>query len=91
MSFSPGEVMGFAGGALCTLGFLPQVVRVFKLRSAREISLPFTWLFLAGVACWLAYGIYFGLPPVIIWNSITLVLAAALLYAKLRYGRSERT
>ncbi len=87
MSLNPGEVLGFVGGALTTFGFVPQVLRVLKLKSAREISLPFTWSFVFGISCWLAYGIYFGLPPVIIWNSITLVLAAVLLYAKLRYGK----
>ena len=81
------EWFGFAAGALMTVGFLPQVIRVYKLRSAYEISLLFTILLLAGLICWITYGIYFGLPPVILWNSIAAGLAVALLYAKLKYGR----
>ncbi len=69
-----------------TLGFIPQVWRLFKLKSAREISLPFTILFLLGTACWLIYGILFGLAPVILWNAISLALGLAMLYAKLKYG-----
>lgn len=88
MTFNMGDVLGFFGGALCTFGFIPQVVRVLRLKSAREISLPFSMLFLVGVVCWLSYGIYFRLVPVVIWNLITSLLASVMLYAKLRYGRS---
>jgi MtN3 and saliva related transmembrane protein len=81
------ELLGFVGGALTTLGFVPQVWRLFRLRSAHEISLPFTILFVLGIAFWLSYGISLGLLSVIIWNATTLALACAMLYAKLKYGK----
>ena len=84
------ELLGFIGGALTTVGFVPQIWRLFRLRSAHEISLPFTVFFLLGIAFWLSYGMFLGLPsglPLIIWNAITFGLGCAMLYAKLRYGR----
>jgi len=81
------ESLGFVAGALVTCSIIPQLVRVFKLRSAHEISLLFTALLLLGIITWLAYGISFGLIPVILWNATGAVLVAMLLYAKLRYGR----
>ncbi len=81
------EILGFMGGLLTTVGFLPQVLRLFKLKSAHEISLIFTILFIIGIAFWLSYGISLGLTSVIIWNSITMVLGCSMLYAKLKYGR----
>jgi MtN3 and saliva related transmembrane protein len=81
------ELLGFVRGALTTVGFVPQVWRLFRLRSAHEISLPFTVFFLLGIAFWLSYGISLGLPSVIIWNAITLVLGCGMLYAKLMYGK----
>lgn len=81
------ELLGFIGGALTTMGFIPQVWRLFRLRSAHEISLPFTIFFIAGIAFWLSYGISLGLPAVIWWNALTLGLGSAMLYAKLKYGR----
>ena len=77
------------GGALVTIGFIPQVARVLKLRSAYEISLPFTLLFLLGGTCWLIYGLLLKLPPVILWNSITIVLLTVLLCVKLKYGMKK--
>jgi len=81
------ELLGFMGGLITTGGFVPQVWRLFKLKSAREISLTFTLLFIVGITFWLLYGISLGLFSVIIWNSITLVLGCAMLFAKLKYGR----
>jgi len=82
-----GELLGFVAGALVTCSLIPQLIRVFKLKSAREISTLFTSLLLLGIIFWTAYGIYLGLPMVIIWNAIAAVLVATLLGAKLKYGR----
>ncbi len=84
---SIGEILGLVAGALTTGGFIPQVVRVYKLKSAREISLPFALWFNVGIVLWIVYGVYLALPAVILWNAITLVLGSLLLYAKLKYGR----
>ena len=81
------ELFGFIGGALITVGFIPQVWRLFKLKSAHEISLTFSLFFILGVTLWLSYGISLRLASVILWNAITLALGCAMLYAKLKYGR----
>ena len=82
------ESLGFVGGALVTCSLVPQLIRIFRLKSAHEISILFTTLLLLGIILWLVYGISFGLIPVILWNAISLVLIAVLLYAKLKYGMS---
>lgn len=87
---SAGDYVGFVAGAFVTFSLVPQTVRVFKLKSAREISLVFTTMLLAGILMWLAYGIYFRLVPVILWNAIGAILVATLMYAKLKYGRQDQ-
>ena len=81
------ESLGFIAGALVTCSLIPQLIRVFRLKSAREISMLFTSLLLLGISLWLAYGIYLNLAPVIIWNAVGALLVALLLAAKLKYGR----
>ena len=81
------ESLGLIAGALVTCSMIPQLIRILKLKSAREISLLFTMLLLLGMVLWLAYGIYLSLNPVIIWNTISIALVSLLLYAKLRYGK----
>ena len=81
------EVWGWIAGAFVTCSLIPQLIRVFKLKSAKEISILFNTLLLIGVLMWLGYGIALELFPVILWNAIGAVLVATLLYAKLKYGR----
>jgi MtN3 and saliva related transmembrane protein len=82
-----GEILGLLGGALTTFGYVPQFIRILKLKSAREISLPFTLSFLAGATCWLAYGVLSSLMPVTLWNSAGIIFLCMLLYGKLKYGK----
>ncbi len=84
------EIVGLLGGALTTFGMVPQAVRIFKLKSAKEISLYFLLSFIIGVGLWITYGILLRLPPVIFWNAVSLVLLLSLLYAKLKYGRDKK-
>jgi MtN3 and saliva related transmembrane protein len=81
------EILGFVGGSLITVAFIPQVWRLYRLKSAREISLLFNILFLMGGMCWLAYGISKELLSVIVSNAVNLALVLAMLYAKVKYGR----
>jgi MtN3 and saliva related transmembrane protein len=82
------EIIGIMAGALTTFGLVPQVLHVFKLKEAHEISLPFAVMYTVGVGLWLLYGIQLGLVPLIAWNSISFIFAALLLFAKLKYGKN---
>ena len=81
------EILGYIGGALISAALVPQVWRLYRLKSAREISLPFNLLFLLGGICWLLYGISKESPSIIVSNAVNLALVLAMLYAKVKYGR----
>ena len=83
---SSADYLGLIAGAVITSSLIPQIVRVFRLKSAREISRLFTILLLVGAGIWLAYGLLLHLTPVIFWNAVTVVLVAILLYFKLKFG-----
>jgi MtN3 and saliva related transmembrane protein len=80
------NVIGLAAGGLTTLAFVPQAVKIWKSRSAKDVSLPTFLGFTIGVVLWLAYGILKQEPPIILWNGATLVLAGAILTMKLKFG-----
>jgi MtN3 and saliva related transmembrane protein len=82
------EDLGFAAAFLTTAAFVPQLIRVLRLRSAREISLPTFIMFSLGVFLWLLYGVYTGSKPVIASNIVTLALSLSILVLKLRYDRN---
>lgn len=77
--------IGFMAATLTTIAFIPQVIKVLHTRSARDVSVGMYALFTTGVALWLGYGILIVSWPVIAANSITLVLAGAVLVMKIRF------
>jgi len=86
------ELATLVGGAaaVCTTGaFLPQVARVWRLRSASEISLATFSLFALGTFVWLLYGWLIDSWPVIVANAVTFVLAVSIVVLKLRYDRTS--
>jgi MtN3 and saliva related transmembrane protein len=92
MALSPQitENIGFAAALCTTVAFVPQLLRVLKLRSARDISLGTFLLFSVGVFLWLLYGIYTGSRPVIASNVATLGLSLSILFLKIRYERASQ-
>ena len=60
------ELVGGIAAVLTTLSFLPQVLKAWRSRSARDVSLLMLLLFLAGVLLWLCYGLALGSLPLIL-------------------------
>jgi MtN3 and saliva related transmembrane protein len=73
--------------ALCTTGaYVPQVLRVWRTRSTDDISLKMFIVLVAGLGLWLVYGFASSDVPLMLSNSVTLILASVILYFKLRNG-----
>ncbi|WP_119462150.1 SemiSWEET transporter [Rhodospirillaceae bacterium SYSU D60014] len=81
-----GEFIGLFAGALTTLSFLPQALKVYRTRSARDLSLAMFLLFWLGIVLWIVYGVLLGSLAIILANIATLLLASAILWFKLRFG-----
>ncbi len=80
------DLIGSVAAVLTTASFIPQAWHSFKTRDVSGISLGMYSVFTLGVALWLLYGVLLQSWPLMIANSITLVLAAAILGMKLRFG-----
>jgi MtN3 and saliva related transmembrane protein len=73
--------------ALCTTGaYVPQVLRVWRTRSTKDISLRTFALLVTGLVLWLVYGVWRGEVPLVLANGVTLALAGTILYFKVRHG-----
>ncbi|AGB01436.1 SemiSWEET family sugar transporter [Methanoregula formicica] len=78
-------IVGYVAGALTTISFVPQVVKAWKMRETRDLSLAMLVLFAIGVILWTLYGIWVGSLPIIAANVITFALILVLLGLKLWY------
>ena len=79
-------VIGLIAATCTTAAFLPQVLKTIKLKETKDISLLMYALFTFGVIMWLIYGLLTDDLPVIIANIVTVILAAAVLSLKVKYG-----
>ena len=79
------KIIGLVAGALTTFSFLPQVIKTWKSKSAKDLSLGMFSIFCTGVALWLVYGILLGELPIILANVVTLVFCSILLVFKLTF------
>ncbi len=78
-------LLGLVAGFLTTLAFIPQVAKIWKTRSARDVSLRTYVAFSLGVALWMVYGILKQEIPIILWNAVTLVLTGSIVAMKLKF------
>lgn len=81
------DVIGSVAAVLTTASFIPQAWHSFKTRDVSGISLGMYSVFTAGVGLWLLYGVLLQAWPLMIANSITLLLAVAILAMKLRFRK----
>jgi MtN3 and saliva related transmembrane protein len=79
------KIIGLAAGTLTTISFLPQVIRTWKTRSAKDLSWMMFSVFFLGTLLWLSYGILMKDLAITVANSITAVLSAVLIYFKVKF------
>ncbi len=79
------EIFGHIGGAIIAFALLPQVIKSWKTKSVKDISLIWNSLMLIGLITFLIYGIGINSLPIIIFGSIEICLTASLLILKLLY------
>ena len=78
-------LIGYFAGFLTTVAFVPQVLKTWKSKSASDLSLGMFLVFSLGVLLWLIYGMLLAEAPIVFWNTVTLILALALLIMKLKF------
>ena len=76
------EYLGYTAALLGALSFLPQLVKVWRFRSVKDISLAMYIIYTTSVILWLAYGIIIKSTPLITAEILTLVLVSAILIMK---------
>jgi MtN3 and saliva related transmembrane protein len=77
------DLIGYLAGVAMAISLSPQVIKVWKTRSARDISLAWVIIYVIGLSLWVLYGILIQALPMMIFSSVELAFALALLALKL--------
>lgn len=82
------NLLGTVAGVVTALTFLPQVVKTWKEKTAKDVSLLMFLIAAVNEVMWISYGAL--LQPVnwvIIWtNSVLLIMSTTMIILKYRYN-----
>ncbi|AOW17401.1 hypothetical protein LPB03_07965 [Polaribacter vadi] len=79
------EIIGFFAAILTTVAFFPQVIKVYKTKETKSISLSMYIVFSIGVLFWLIYGLHLKSLPIVLANAITLISSIYILHMKIKH------
>ena len=79
------QILGLVAGTITSITFLPQVIKIWKTKSAKDLSLMMMLLLMLGVILWLSYGLLVKDAAIIYTNSMVLGMSLVMLFFKLKY------
>jgi len=79
------EIIGFLGGFLVTISLLPQVIKSYKTKATKDISIAYTLILITGLGLWVLYAMLNSIIPLAIFAGVELLITASLLILKLKY------
>ncbi|GAA6769041.1 SemiSWEET family sugar transporter [Flavobacterium johnsoniae] len=81
------DIIGLFAGACITLSTVPQIVKVWKTKKVKDISLKTFSILTFGIIVWIIYGILKEDLPIIITNSVSLCLNLIMIYFIITYEK----
>ena len=82
---NPITIVGLIAAASTAIALLPQLMKVWKTKSTRDISTGMFTLYSSGLFLWFVYGVYINDLPIILANSLAFIQALVILVFKAKY------
>ena len=78
--------LGYFAGLFTTIAFLPQVLKVYKTKDTKSLSIETMILFLIGQFLWVSHGVIHKDMSISFFAGFSVLLYIYLIYAKLNYN-----
>ena len=69
------EIIGLIAAVCTTFAFIPQVIKVWKTKQTKDLSLRMYSIMFIGILLWLVYGIRIDSLSIMLANVVTSCLA----------------
>lgn len=79
------DILGYSAGAITSLTFLPQVIKTWREKSAKDISLMMFIIAAVNEIMWIVYGALLDNWVIILTNAVVLTMSSIMIFFKLRY------
>ena len=78
------EIIGLIAAAMGGISLFPQVLKIIKTKSTKDISREMILLLAGSIFLWLIYGILLNNLPIIIANFFGIIQALIILFFKIK-------
>lgn len=89
MSETTYDLLGMMGSLVISASLVPQIAKIYRTKSAADLSLSFQSLYLLGIVMILVYGFGEMLYPIYVPVSIEFIDALVVLIMKLYFDHQE--
>ena len=79
------DYLGYLGSFLTSITFIPQVYKAWQTKSVGDLSRWMMVIVITSASVWLIYGISIKSGPVIVANSVVLLMSLVLVYFTFRF------
>ena len=79
------QIIGLVAGTITSITFLPQVIRIWKTKSAKDLSMLMMIMLIGGTTLWFSYGLMIKDAEIIYTNSMVLAMSLIMMFFKLKY------
>ncbi len=79
------EIVGYAAGFLVALALAPQVIKIWRTKSAKDLSYVWTTMFLVGLILYIVYAGLNRVWPLFIFTIIEAMMVITLVILKMIY------
>nr|WP_321443081.1 SemiSWEET family transporter [uncultured Cohaesibacter sp.] len=77
------DLLGYFAALLGTVCWIPQLIKVWKTRQTKDLSLSTNLMLFTTMSLWLIYGIAISSPPLIAANVLSALFVGSIISAKL--------
>lgn len=86
MTLDAVEALGLIAGVFGTFAATPQAIKIWRTRSAEDVSVSMFVMAITGSILWAVYGVLRNLPSIVLWNAIAFLQLSVILVLTLRFS-----
>ena len=79
------EIIGYLAGFLIAIALSPQLIKTWKTKSTKDISIIWTLMLMTGLLLWVVYAAVNKILPLLIFAAIEFLMTFSLFIMKLIY------
>ena len=79
------QILGYVAGICTTIAVTPQLIKTFKTKEVKDISLPMFLVLTSGLLMWTIYGVIKWDLPIILTNGVSFLLNCVMIVFYFKY------